>query len=96
MLDIAAGAAQDSAGNPNVVTEQCSHRRGHCGSDSDHQQRQVSAPVAVPLERFAREAKSLHPVRAGRRSQLRDLIRTVHADCVVCSSTPTPTRRGPR
>ena len=38
----------------------------------------------VPLERFAREAERLRPC-AGRPpfGQLRDLVRTVHADCAV-------------
>ena len=42
----------------------------------------------VPLERFAREAESLRPC-AGRPpfGQLRDLIRTVHADCAVVVDT---------
>ena len=42
----------------------------------------------VPLERFAREAESLRPC-AGRPAfgQLRDLIRTVHADCAVVVDT---------
>ena len=42
----------------------------------------------VPLERFAREAKSLRPC-AGRPpfGQLRDLTRTVHADCAVVVDT---------
>ena len=42
----------------------------------------------VPLHRFAREAACLHPC-AGRPpfGQLRDLIRTVHADCAVVVDT---------
>ena len=42
----------------------------------------------VPLERFAREAESLRPC-AGRPAfgQLRDLVRTVHADCAVVVDT---------
>ena len=42
----------------------------------------------VPLERFAREAKSLRPC-AGRPpfGQLRDLTRTVHTDCAVVVDT---------
>ena len=42
----------------------------------------------VPLERFAREAKCLRPC-AGQPAfgQLRDLLRTVHADCAVVVDT---------
>ena len=60
MLDIAAGAAQDSAGNPNVVTEQCSHRRGHCGSDSKDSDgyKVVNCTRAQPVfHRFGRLAR---------------------------------------